>query len=1048
MDSERLKQIEEIYHAALEVSPAERESFLAESCGADKNLRREVESLLAFEKTSGNFVDAPPEALAAEILVERENRASLINRTIGHYNVKRLLGKGGMGEVYLAEDARLNRKVALKILPENFAADLNNSGRFEQEAKAVSALNHPNILTVYEFGVDDGRHFLATELIEGNTLREKIREGEMSLTDALSIVEQIAFALAAAHAAGIVHRDVKPENVMIRRDGIVKVLDFGIAKFVAPLAESVDAEGETMAKIMTQTKPGTILGTLNYMSPEQVRGQTADARSDIFSLGVVLYEMLVGKTPFEKPNSGDVIAAILTENPAPVTRTRPEAPAELQRIVAKTLKKDKEERYQTSKDLLLDIKNLEREIEYPTNLPPLVTADKTPLTENLEVRVTEQTKNRRFSPVWALAVFLAAILIGAGIWRFVARDDFQAEPLRQLSAQTTELVNWRSAPGEIYSSGSFSPDGKMIAFASTQNGAKNIWVKQLSGGEAVQITKDEFANQNPIWSPDGSEIAFYSARSGTSGIWRMPSFGGAPTFVKTIEDGSMILRRWSAKGIVYYESKQNLFALDIKSRQSTQLTDFDSAKAKPNFIGVSPDESQIAYVVFENERYVVWTMPFRGGSPAQVAGFPEEVRNVVWHADGKRVLYSRMIDGIFQIFAAETGGERAQVTFGEKNAFALDVSADGSKILYGSSKEESDLWSVDVEKAEEFPFASDIDSELWANASPDGKTIAFQSIKNLSQGDKIAVGAIVTKPANSDAQPFQLVAEGSLPTWSPEGNQLAFLRLSGETFNVWIIKADGGEEKQLTNGGIPSVEYTVLPYNRTQASYINWSPDGKKIAYVSNDGGLRDVWTIHADGSNNARLTNNHDSNLHLSCPIWSIKDDRVAYSAKSNQRLANDKRFYAAYVIDIKTKNSKIVAQSETFQRLLGWSESGKELILAAVKDKDPKGAPTEVTIIQVDTESGERRETAKLESTYLYNIYLSADKKMLAYVAKKDGGDNIWTMRASGGANAAAPRKITSNNDPKLYFSSLSWSPANRVVYFGKQTRYSLLSAVTNFK
>ncbi|HEY0659287.1 MAG TPA: protein kinase [Pyrinomonadaceae bacterium] len=965
-----------------------------------------------------------------------------VDSLLGHYRILNQLGAGGMGEIYLAEDVRLNRKVALKILPESFAADRNNSGRFEQEARAASALNHPNILTVYEFGSDDGRYFLATELIEGKTLREKISAGEMSLTDVLNIAEQIAFALAAAHTAGIVHRDVKPENVMIRRDGIVKVLDFGIAKFVAPLADAVDSEGETMAKILTQTKPETIIGTLHYMSPEQVRGQKLDGRSDIFSLGVVLYEMLTGKVPFNKPTSGDVIAAILTEHPPPVRQTRSDAPAELQRIISKALQKNKEERYQNSKDLLLDIKSLKRETEFSTSLPPDNAA---PVTDKVETRITNlETPAKRLPFVTALVITLLAASAFGAIWWLTSKDNLQTGASQTFSPNTAEIVNWRSAPGEIYSSGTFSPDGKMIAFISTQSGTKNIWVKQLSGGEAVQVTKDDFANQNPIWSPDGSEIAFHSIRSGAGGIWRISSFGGAQTFVKTIEDGSMTLRRWSEKGIIYYESKENLFALDIESGQSTQVTNLDSTKVVFNTVRLSPDEKQIAFVTFENKQYDVWTMPV-SGEPKQIVSIPEEVRNPVWHPDGKRVLYSALVGGIFQVFAAEaSGANRTQITFGDRDAFALDISAEGAKILYGSSKEESDVWGVNIEKAEEFPLASDIGSELWASASPDGKTIAFQSIKNLSQGDKIFSGAILTKAIDSDAAPFQLVANGFLPVWSPDGKQLAFVRMSGETFNLWTVKADGGEERQLTTNGTPSVEYTLLPYNRTQTSFINWSPDGKKIAYVSGSGGHRNVWLVDADGSGSVQLTDNADSNLFLSCPLWSPDGKRLAYTAKQEKSSAQGKRLSAALVIDIETKNTKTVVQSETFQRLLGWSESGGELILAAVKGKIGISSPTEVKIIQVESESGGAREAAKIDSAYLYNIYLSADKKMLAYVSKRDGKDNVWTMRASGGE----PRKITSNNDPKLYFSSLSWSPDNRSVYFGKQTRYSLLSMVTNFK
>jgi serine/threonine protein kinase len=357
---------------------------------------------------------------------------------------------------------------------------------------------------------------------------------------------------------------------------------------------------------MTGTQPGMMLGTLHYMSPEQVRGQPSDARSDIFSLGVVIYEMLTGKEPFDRQTPGDVIAAILTENPPPVTRARLDAPAELERILSKTLKKNKDERYQTSKDLLLDIKSLQKEIEFSENLERNTAGGKTRRTADVNVHATNEPQRRKFSLASVLGIFLAAVLAFGGIWWFTVNRNNQTETLQPSSLNTIEVVNWRSTPGEIYSAGTISPDGKMVAFTSTKTGTKNIWIKQLSGGEAVQITKDEFSNQHPIWSPNGDEIAFYSTRSGTSGIWRTSSFGGTPSFIKTIEDGSMVLKYWSKKDSLYYEANRNLHALDIKSGQSSQLTDFGAAKVNPNTIKISPDEERVAYVSFVNEQNGVW----------------------------------------------------------------------------------------------------------------------------------------------------------------------------------------------------------------------------------------------------------------------------------------------------------------------------------------------------------------------------------------------------------------------------------------------------------
>ena len=367
MDAERLKQIEEAYHAALEISPDEREIFFREHCGADENLRREVESLLSFEESTDNFIDTPPESLVAEMFAERENGTSLIDKEIGHYRIKRLLGKGGMGEVYLAEDVNLNRRVALKFLFVPICDDKNPLRRFKQEAFAASALNHPNILTIYEFGAEDEVCFLATEYIEGETLRETLRRGELTLKETLNIIEQIAFALSAAHKAKIVHRDVKPENIMLREDGFAKILDFGLAKLTEKTALTGDLEDPN--RKLTLTQPGMMMGTAAYMSPEQVRGRAdIDARTDIWSLGVVLFEMLTGRVPFAGENVGDMIASILKTDAPRLSKCIGDCPPELERIIDKALAKNVEERYQAIQDLALDIKNLKRRLEFETEL--------------------------------------------------------------------------------------------------------------------------------------------------------------------------------------------------------------------------------------------------------------------------------------------------------------------------------------------------------------------------------------------------------------------------------------------------------------------------------------------------------------------------------------------------------------------------------------------------------------------------------------------------------------------------------------------------------
>ncbi|MCA1616901.1 MAG: serine/threonine protein kinase, partial [Acidobacteria bacterium] len=318
-----------------------------------------------------------------------------VNTSLSHYRIVSKIGAGGMGEVYLAEDTLLERQAALKVLPSEVAEDEARVRRFVQEAKAASALNHPNILTVYEIGSFGNSRYIATEFIKGETLRDRLKGAPLSLGESLDVATQVAAALDAAHGAGIIHRDIKPENIMVRPDGLVKVLDFGLAKLTAPVSGVIDKEAETIAKGLT--RPGLILGTLHYMSPEQVRGQPLDARSDIFSLGAVLYEMLTGAGPFDGPTRGDVIAAILKEMP-PFDGL----PPQLRDIVAKTLQKERGERYQSSRDLLLDLKGLSRELELTARTGRVL-----PQTDEL-TRATGTLTVRRFSLVHALAILLLA----------------------------------------------------------------------------------------------------------------------------------------------------------------------------------------------------------------------------------------------------------------------------------------------------------------------------------------------------------------------------------------------------------------------------------------------------------------------------------------------------------------------------------------------------------------------------------------------------------------------------------------------------------------
>src|SRR5262245_12802326 len=416
MDAKRWEQIKEIYDRALDLRGDEREGFLAEACAGDDDLRHEVESLLAAHDDAGTFLQSPAVEVAAREIFANEvsyPAPQLIGRELANYRIVSLLGRGGMGEVYLAEDKRLRRKVALKMLPAQFTNNAERVRRFEREASAASATNHPNILTIYEIGQVDGAHYIVTEFIDGQTLRQRMQNAKLSLNEVVDVAIQVAQALEAAHSAGIIHRDIKPENVMVRRDGLVKVLDFGLAKLteqhqLMPGNGGIDSQAATMAKVSTD--PGTVMGTASYMSPEQARGQRVDARTDIFSLGVALYEMIADSPPFEGVNALDVIGAILQKEPAPISQLAAGAQPELEKIVGKALRKDREERYQTVKDLLNDLKDFKGEQSFAAKL------------ESSGQTKRKQVKRRK--PVVLIALLiLVSLAAGVGLYLYSRKTE-------------------------------------------------------------------------------------------------------------------------------------------------------------------------------------------------------------------------------------------------------------------------------------------------------------------------------------------------------------------------------------------------------------------------------------------------------------------------------------------------------------------------------------------------------------------------------------------------------------------------------------------------
>jgi serine/threonine protein kinase len=443
MERERWLQVSKIFEAALAAHPEERDALVASHCGTDEELRREVEQLIASHQKAvdQDFIGSPAAERAAPMLASDQIAEGPVQRLkpgqeIAHYEIKQLLGVGGMGEVYLASDRRLDRLVALKILPQEVATDQRRMLRFKQEAKAVSALNQPNILTIYEFGEFENLHYLASEFIDGETLRRQLVAGQGKLSQTLEIAIQICAALDAAHEAKIVHRDIKPENVMIRRrDSVVKVLDFGLAKLsdrTSTVGHTTDTEAAT--EVLLKTRPGSVMGTFNYMSPEQVQGQPVDHRSDIWSVGVLIYEMVAGQTPFAGPTHNHTAVSILEKEPESLQNAaKLKVPAELERIVGKTLEKDRNERYQSVGDLLVDLRKLKKQIELDEQVRRSdPTASRTK--EQYDQPKLEKEKSAQRTKAYIPYAVIAAVLILGITVALLVRRSLETAPPRTTPA--------------------------------------------------------------------------------------------------------------------------------------------------------------------------------------------------------------------------------------------------------------------------------------------------------------------------------------------------------------------------------------------------------------------------------------------------------------------------------------------------------------------------------------------------------------------------------------------------------------------------------------
>ncbi|GBC76628.1 Serine/threonine-protein kinase PknB [bacterium HR08] len=954
---------------------------------------------------------------------------------LSHYQIQAWVARGGMAEVYRAVDLRLGRTVAIKILSPSLMADPEARRRFFREARAASALQHPNICAVYEVGEAEGIVFIAMPYIAGRTLKEILEQGPVPLERALGYAIDIADALEEAHRQGIIHRDIKPSNVIVDERDRAIVLDFGLAKRVR-LEGRDPGEALTLSQITTTS---ALIGTTPYMSPEQVRGEPLDARSDIFAFGTLLYELLTGQRPFRGATTVEVLHAILHDEPEPMSAIGPPVDFELERIVRKALRKNPADRYQTISEMKADLVTFAREKGYATSGLRIVAVPPT-------------VRERRRWPWRALVtrvggMFAMGVAMALALW-LLLRSDGDAKWIAAL--RHVQLANWKNEPGESPPRVRFSPDGKMIVFASRKGGHPDLWIQQTLGGTAVPVTRDEWVERSPLWSPDGQQIAFLSDRGGELGIWVIPALGGVPTLLHVVSPAASArlspvnLIAWSAtRNLIYYEAQRNLYALDVASRRATALTAFDPQRARVMDFCLSPDERRLAYVDVQGGQVDIWVLSLDGGRRMRVTESPEEERFPVWHPDGRRLFYSCKWGEAYQICVVDVS-ERTplRLTSGDADLFVSDVSADGRRVLYTLSKDDADIWAVDLHTGEEVQVTTEIGLELWPTVSPDGRAIAFQAKPEASAGGDLFRAQIVVRTLGGEEPTIRFTTAGFDPAWSPDGRHLAFLRRGSDgQLDLWIVPASGGAERRVVRAGVYHGGYGLLPFNRLQTRDFSWSPDGRRLAYAAIRTGVSNIWIASLDRSEEIPVTENADRALSFFCPLWSPDGRYLAFLSESR---ATSEARWTVWVSEVGRKRVIPLMRSPEVVRLIGWLSFGGALLVAI--GEGPRLLPhaaREIRLIRVSVPDGATRSLGTLAAASLLTLSLSPDGRAIAYVSRADGRDNLWVLPLERGR---AVRR-TENKDPRVYLSTPTWSPDGRMLYYGRQASWSVIRMIENF-
>jgi len=835
MTPERYREVGRIFRAAAEIPPDRRGAFLDTACGNDQTLRQEVQSLLDQDSKGPGWIDDRALDVAAKALACIPSN-SWAGRQVNHYRVSRLLGTGGMGEVYRAHDKRLEREVALKVLPIAYSTDAERLRRFEQEARTAGKLNHPNILTVYDVGIIDGAPYIVTELLEGEELREQLKHGAMAHQRVLALAREIADGLAAAHAKGIVHRDLKPENIFVTVDGRVKILDFGLAKLKEPPSEK-----SIGAMQPWDTAPGVVLGTVNYMAPEQVRGQEADEQSDIFALGIIIYEMLQGARPYSGESGVEVMNSILTVDPPDLSDANPKIPAVLARIVRRCLEKKPERRFQSASDLSFALETLTS-------------------AASADAREIGKMSVSRHRFKWiATVVVLMAVAIAIA-WYVYRSDYWWSNPLA--NARFTPLTDFPGTEGDA----AISRDGKLVTFLSDREGPFDVWVGQI-GGSFNNLTNGQIADmRNPEvrglgFSPDNSLISFWVRDTNRTTRWAVPTLGGT---TRPYLDGPEL--DWSSDGarMVYHTSEDGdpLFVTAPDEKVGKQIYVSTEAGVHNHFPVWSPDDAFIYFAQgFPPDEMDIWRIRAFGGSPERLTFHNSSVANLTF-LDVRTLMYTaREADGSGPWLYAIDVNRRVphRISLGVERYASIAASSDGRRLVASVANPNAHLWRV--------PISPGTVAESGASR------ITLPAVRGLSP--RIGPNYMLylsSKGGNdgiwrlADGTPIELWngSQGRVlvgPAISPDGRRIAFSAQKSGRSKLYLMNSDGTNPTEVA----PSLNVRGAPA---------WAPSGEWLTVAADQGKGLALFNVPLDGKAPTSLIS--EPGTH---PVWSPDGQFVVYA-------------------------------------------------------------------------------------------------------------------------------------------------------------------------